>query len=84
MRHAGAAALDHLDPLLARLREVEGLTEKARGVFYRKSRAFLHFHEDPSGLYADIRLSGDDFQRRRVDTAADQDALIETIGRAME
>lgn len=31
-----------------------GLNEKSRGCFYWKSRGFLHFHEDPKGLFADL------------------------------
>jgi hypothetical protein len=54
MRHARDQDLDRLEDLLVRLRALPGLTEKTRGVFYRKSRAFLHFHEDPKGLFADI------------------------------
>ena len=34
------------------------MVEKKRGVFYFKSRAFLHFHEDPKGMFADIREAG--------------------------
>lgn len=33
-----------------------GLFERSRGVFYRRARAFLHFHEDPTGLFADVRV----------------------------
>jgi len=69
VKHAGPAALDALEPLLARVRTLPGLKEKARGTFYRKSRAFLHFHEDPAGLFADVRLGGDEFSRFRVSTA---------------
>src|SRR6185369_5558259 len=48
MRHARPEDLDRVDPLIARVREAgSALTEKKRGVFYLKSRAFLHFHEDP-------------------------------------
>jgi len=54
MRHARDADLDRLEDLLADLRALPGLVEKTRGVFYRKSRSFLHFHEDPKGLFADI------------------------------
>ena len=75
MRHARPAALDELEPLLQRIRALPGLTEKARGVFYAKSKAFLHFHEDPAGLFADARL-GDDFDRFRVQTAEEQAALV--------
>lgn len=75
MRHARPAALDELEPLLSQIRALPGLTEKARGVFYRKSKAFLHFHEDPAGLFADARL-GDDFDRFRIQTAEEQAALV--------
>jgi hypothetical protein len=70
VRHAGPAALDALEPLLADLRGVVGLVEKGRGVFYRRGRAFLHFHEDPKGLFADIRNEdGGDFDRIEVTAA---------------
>ena len=78
MRHATSNALDKLEPLLVELRFVPGLVEKSRGVFYRKSRAFLHFHEDPSGLYADVRF-GQDFERVRVESEAEQQALLSRI-----
>jgi len=81
MKHAGPAALDQLEPLLARLRALPGLTEKGRGVFYRRSRAFLHFHEDASGLHADVRLSGDDFDRLRVETEDEREALLSMIAK---
>lgn len=54
MRHARDADLDRIEGLLAQVRTLPGLTEKKRGVFYRKSRGFLHFHEDPKGMFADI------------------------------
>lgn len=64
MKHASPATLDGLEPLLAEIRTLDGLKEKSRGIFYLKSRAFLHFHEDPKGLFADVRdASGRDFER---------------------
>ena len=76
MKHAGTAALDHLEPLLARLRRIAGLKERTRGVFYLKSKAFLHFHEDPAGLFADIRAAdGREFDRIQVDAEGAGDAL---------
>ena len=59
MRHASGAALDGLEPLLAQVRALPGLREKSRGVFYRRGRAALHFHEDPAGLFADVRRGSD-------------------------
>ncbi|HEX4182007.1 MAG TPA: hypothetical protein VHY34_01985 [Caulobacteraceae bacterium] len=77
MRHARDEALDGLEPLLARLRRIDGLWEKKRGIFYRGSRAFLHFHEDPAGLFADIRRAdGRDFDRVQLDDADAREALV--------
>jgi hypothetical protein len=75
VRHISAVGLDELDDLLLELRRVDGLKEKKRGVFYRGSRAFLHFHEDPSGLYADVRLDAE-FERMRVTTKAERKRLL--------
>ncbi|HEY8571206.1 hypothetical protein [Phenylobacterium sp.] len=77
MKHAGQDALDALEPLLGSLRALPGLKEKARGTFYVKSRAFLHFHEDPKGLFADIRgADGGDFERLDVTSEAGRAQLI--------
>jgi hypothetical protein len=82
MKHAGAAALDVLEPLLARLRALPGLKERSRGVFYWKSKAFLHFHEDPAGLFADLR-EGADFTRFPVSSPQDHDALLAAAARRL-
>ena len=74
MRHARDQDLDSIDGLLAQVRTLPGLVEKKRGVFYRKSRAFLHFHEDPTGLFADI---SDPDERIDVTDAAGQAALMQ-------
>ncbi len=80
MKHAGEQALDVLEALLVALRPLPGMTEKKRGVFYRKSKAFLHFHEDPAGLFADLRsAAGDDFDRYDVSTQALREALVATV-----
>jgi len=57
---------------------VPGLIEMQRGVFYRRSRAFLHFHEDASGLHADVRLA-DDFERFRVQTEDERNRLLDMV-----
>jgi len=75
VRHAQAAALDELGPLLVQLRELPGLTEKGPGRFYRGSTAFLHFHEDPSGTHADLKVDGE-WERRRVATARERSQLL--------
>ncbi len=76
MKHAGVDALDRLEPLLAAVRALPGLKEKGRGVFYRGGRACLHFHEDPAGLFADVRLSGADFDRYRVETEQEREVFL--------
>jgi hypothetical protein len=82
VRHAGPDALDALDDLIVQLRGIDGLTEKKPGVFYRGSRAFLHFHDDQTGLYADVRL-GDGFNRHRVTTKGERSALIRLVRSAL-
>ena len=83
MKHARTDALDRLEPLLEQLRAVDGLTEKSRGVFYRKSKAFLHFHEDPTGDYADVRFDGVVFERVRATTASEQRVLLRRVTAAL-
>lgn len=80
MKHASSASLDVLEPLLAELRVVPGLLEKSRGVFYRRGRAFLHFHEDPKGLFADVRdAEGRDFERIDVTEDVGRAALLAAV-----
>jgi hypothetical protein len=55
MKHAGQIALATIATQLAQIRALN-LKERSPGVFYFKSKPFLHFHEDPSGIYADVRV----------------------------
>jgi hypothetical protein len=82
MRHAGPEALDGIEELLAKLRKHAVLTERKRGSFYLKSSAFLHFHEDPAGMFADLKIAGD-FQRFRVSTRAEQAAFLRQVATAL-
>jgi hypothetical protein len=54
------------------------LRERHPGVFELKSRAFLHFHDDPSGIFADVRLA-EDFVRLPVTSRSQQADLLERI-----
>ena len=78
MKHAGVDALNALAELLDEIRTYEGLREPKRGTFYRRSSAFLHFHEDPAGFFADLKV-GDLFQRFPVNTVAQRRALLRRI-----
>ncbi|MEY2435157.1 MAG: hypothetical protein QOC92_4882 [Acidimicrobiaceae bacterium] len=82
MRHATPEALDQLEGLLATLRGLPGLKEKNRGTFYRGSKAFLHFHEDPAGLFADVRLR-EDFERFRASTKQERADLVRRVKAAL-
>lgn len=75
MKHAGESALNKLEELLVAVRGYPGLKEKKRGTFYRKSTGFLHFHEDPAGLFADLRSSSG-WKRYPVNTPAERETLL--------
>lgn len=80
MKHAGPDALAALAPVLQELRALAAIKERATGTFYRKSKAFLHFHEDPAGLFADVRLDADgDFERLRVSTAPERKRFMALV-----
>jgi hypothetical protein len=78
MKHATPPALNGLEPLLAQLRLLDGLTERKRGIFYRRSAAFLHFHEDPAGFFADMRV-GPGWVRLPATTATHRRALLREV-----
>lgn len=78
MRHAGPDVLARIAPLLGELRARPALREARPGVFELKSRAFLHFHDDPRGIFADVRLA-DAFVRLPVVTEAQQADLLDRI-----
>ena len=82
MKHATSNALDALEGLLVQIRTLDTLLERKRGVFYRKSSAFLHFHEDPAGFFADIR-TGPEWGRLPVNTAKERKAFLSTIKRRL-
>jgi len=82
MKHATEPALDRVERLLDQLRQRGGLTERQRGVFYRGSRAFLHFHEDPTGLFVDVREAAD-WERFPVTDAADWPLLLRQVDVAL-
>ena len=80
MKHAGPEALDRLESVLVRLRGLPALREKSRGIFYLRSKAFLHFHEDPMGLFGDVRLLPQgEFVRMRVTSKTEQARFLKTV-----
>ncbi len=83
MKHAAADARATLAPLLACLRALPGLAERTPGCFYRKGSAWLHFHEDPEGLFADAKLDGWRFERLPVSTAAQRAHLLARLRQSL-
>jgi hypothetical protein len=78
MKHAGAAALDSVEDVLAAARRSPAVREKSRGCFHHRSRAFLHFHEEDGVVHADLRLA-DDWKRFRVVTKSERAALLRAL-----
>jgi hypothetical protein len=83
VRHARAAALAALAPLLAVIRRDPRLKERGTGVFYARGKAFLHFHEDPAGLFADVKQA-EDWLRLPVNSAAERATLLQTLAEVFE
>jgi hypothetical protein len=82
MKHASAVTLRQIAPLLARLRALPGLKEKSDGKFYRGGSAFLHFHEDPAGLFADVKMDGE-WTRHAVNSETAQTRLVRDARRLL-
>jgi hypothetical protein len=59
-----------------------GIKEKKLGIFYKQSKSFLHFQEDPDGLFADLRV-GKDFDRCPVNSKKEWAVLLSAIDRAL-
>lgn len=83
MKHAGTERLVELSPYLDQLRAIPELREKSLGVFYRKSRAFLHFHEDGANTFADVRLDGSEFERYPCSTESERNSLLKAIRKTL-
>ena len=82
MKHAGGEALASITELLQQIRLRDGVKEKKMGIFYRKSKSFPHFHEDPRGLFADLAV-GSDFCRYPVNTREHWNTLLSAVDRAL-
>ncbi len=79
MKHATEETFQYISDFLQEIREyVPPLKEKKLGTFYYKSSAFLHFHDDPSGVFADLKVEGE-WVRYRVMEESEKAILLETI-----
>src|SRR5262245_4813537 len=73
-----STTLDGIEPLLAVLREYSALSEIRPAAFHLNGRDFIHFHEEPDGIFADVRLSKGRI-RMPVSTQQEQTELLERI-----
>lgn len=55
MAHCKQEDLSDLKPVLIQMRALAGLKELKKGIFYLKSKGFLHFHIKDGKRWADIR-----------------------------
>lgn len=76
MKYATTSTLESLTPILDALRELPALQEWRPGIFYLRSSALLHFHEDAADLFADAEFHACDFEPLPVNTLDEQAALL--------
>lgn len=76
--HATHEALDALEELLAWIRQRPWLTERKRGIFYRKSASWLHFHGKPGAICADLKV-GRDWVRYPANRRSDWQRLLKAL-----
>src|SRR5437868_13094109 len=84
MKHAGKEALSKLGSILERLRGHSVLVERTPGSFYLRSRGFVHFHEDRSGLFADLKEDLATFTRYHVTWRAEQREFLGQLDRCLK
>jgi hypothetical protein len=77
------STLEILAPLLNFLRGHEVLEETHESKFLLRGKDFVHFHDDPDGLWADAKLSKGRI-RVSVATPAEQGELMDMIAEKLE
>jgi hypothetical protein len=78
-----SATLHQLGPLFDLLRGHESLREARPAEFHLRGRGFLHFHEEPDGVVADVLLNTGRV-RMPVTSPAQQAEFLERIGDILE
>ena len=68
-----------MNNVLLQLRANKALVERTPGSFYFKSKAFLHFREEPTGLFADVKRGLLGFERMRVNTKLEQERFLNAV-----
>jgi len=83
MKHATPQTFDGIAAVLEAVRARPELTERKHGTFYRKTRAFLHFHEDPAGVFADVK-GANGWERIQVDAPGGDAALLARVAELLD
>lgn len=80
---ARKGTIETLAPLLEQVRAlgIDGLVEKANGAFYQRRNGILHFHEDVTGVQADVKVDGV-WQRVDITNAAGKQRVLRLLRRA--
>jgi hypothetical protein len=81
--HAAPETLDTLEDLLVQIRRRAWLSERKRGIFYRKSVSWLHFHGRPGAVHADLKV-GRDWVRFPANRAAQWRRLLAALDRTAD
>lgn len=76
------ATLDLLQPLLEVLRAHPALREVRPTAFHFDNRDFVHFHDEPEGIFADVRLRKG-VVRMPASSSSEQAELLERIDEAL-
>ena len=82
MKHAQENILNKFNNQIDKLRQLEKLTEKKKGIFYKKSSAFLHFHQDNNILFADLKISNN-WLRFRTEENQEWNILLEEVNKLL-
>jgi hypothetical protein len=77
MGRATKSTIEALAPLYEEVRAhcIPGLEIKANGAVYQKRNGILHFHEDATGVQADVKVNGE-WQRIEVNAAAGRRKVV--------
>ena len=82
MKHASAEGLIPIAGLVEKLRREKRIKERKSGIFYWRGKAFLHFHEDPRGLFADLR-GPDGWERYAVNDRRGEALLLAKVSQLL-
>ena len=82
MKHATVEDLIPIAGLLEKLRREKRIKERKSGIFYWRGKAFLHFHDDPRGLFADLR-GPEDWERLAVNDRRGQTLLLARVSQLL-